>query len=338
MVERARERGSTAADERFDKYLLPKAALAVILAASLVGTAVSLSLSTGWSWGLGIVKWAYFVALGVLLGGFFWKHVFIRPSDVTGEAADYTGRMFDRFDRITLGAAIVLLLTSPIVFTPYTETPIAGQIVLTVTATTVLFGVLAGWTAIRDRPATDSYRSVTGITALLLGIIAVAGTAVLDVSLGGGGGAGEMAIRSLHLLAFSAWVGGAVWNIFAAVPSGQQQPTIPVISAASEQLERFRWVVRLVFPMILLTGLAQAYLEYGSTLSPYTESIVGIAILAKLGFVALLFGIFLTCPMWRACSPIDGVCDLDDLDRRPTTTDIADTPASGDARGGGVDD
>jgi len=44
-------------------------------------------------------------------------------------------------------------------------------------------------------------------------------------------------------------------------------------------------------------------------------STIGLAILAKLGFVALLFVIFKTCPMWRACSPIDGVCDLEDLDR-----------------------
>lgn len=333
MVDHARERVATAADDLFDKYLLPKAALAVILTASLVGTGVSLSLSTGWVWGLGLVKWAYFVALGVLVGGLLWKHTFVRPGDVSGDAAAYTGRMFDRFDRITLAATIVLLLATAVVFPAYGDRLATGQtLVLATLAATGLFGVLAGWTAVRDQPAETAYRGPIGLVTLALGVTAVVGTAVLEVRLGGGGDPTAMAVRSLHLLAFSAWVGGAVWNIFAAVPSGQHQPTVAVIRAAGEQLERFRWVVRTVFPTILLTGFAQAYLEFGTALSPYTESIVGLAILAKLGFVALLFGIFLTCPMWRACSPIDGVCDLADLTQDSGVSEPSTTS------GGGADD
>ncbi|WP_042500358.1 hypothetical protein [Thermaerobacter marianensis] len=35
--------------------------------------------------------------------------------------------------------------------------------------------------------------------------------------------------------------------------------------------------------------------------------------LVKLGLVATPFVIFITCPLWRACSPIKGMCDLEEL-------------------------
>jgi len=43
----------------------------------------------------------------------------------------------------------------------------------------------------------------------------------------------------------------------------------------------------------------------------------GLLILAKLALVIALIGIFLTCPMWRACSPIAGMCELEDLQQTP---------------------
>lgn len=56
-------------DALFDRYTLPKVALAVILAASLVGTWVTTTLSGTPSAALAVARWAYFVALGVLTGG-----------------------------------------------------------------------------------------------------------------------------------------------------------------------------------------------------------------------------------------------------------------------------
>lgn len=330
MGDHARDRVTAAADDLFDKYLLPKAALAIILVASLVGTGVSLSLSTGWSWRLGLAKWGYFVALAVLTGGLCWKHAFVRPGDVTS-AADYTSRMFARFDRIALGATVLLFLVTPVVMRSYTPAIVGGGNRILVSIVVLAFAMLAGWTAVRDQPTPTEFRSPAGIVALATGVVAIIGTAVLEVRTGGGGGLVAVGSRSLHLLAFSAWLGGAVWNIFAAVPSGQTTPTIPVIQAAGEQLERFRWAVRIIIPTILLTGLLQAVLQYGHSLAPYTSSVVGAAIAAKLGLIGVLVAIFLTCPMWRACSPIDGVCDLSDLDGGPGSESV-------DASGGVVDD
>ena len=39
----------------------------------------------------------------------------------------------------------------------------------------------------------------------------------------------------LHLLAFAIWIGGAVWNIFAAVLGGRVAPTASMIRAAGGQ-------------------------------------------------------------------------------------------------------
>ncbi|MFC7193943.1 hypothetical protein ACFQL4_03630 [Halosimplex aquaticum] len=110
-------------------------------------------------------------------------------------------------------------------------------------------------------------------------------------------------VRILHLLTFAVWIGGAVWNIFVAVPTGQKRPTVRVIQAAGEQLERFRWAVRFIIPTLFLTGLYQAVDSLGTNGSSYLGSTVGVAVLAKVGFIGLLVVIFKLCPMWRACSP-----------------------------------
>ncbi|ACV49376.1 hypothetical protein [Halomicrobium mukohataei] len=120
-------------------------------------------------------------------------------------------------------------------------------------------------------------------------------------------------VRILHLTAFAVWVGGAVWNIFVAVPTGQKRPTIGVVRAAGQQLERFRWAVRFIVPTLLVTGLFQAVDSLGTAVTSYLGSGVGVAVLAKVGCIGLLVVMFKLCPMWRACSPIEGVCELDGL-------------------------
>ncbi|WP_353633418.1 hypothetical protein ABSL23_08590 [Halobacterium sp. NMX12-1] len=311
MADVTHEPAGTVADELFDKYLLPKAALSVILAASLVGTALTLDLTGQWSALLALAKWGYFVALGVLLGGLLWKHGFVRPGDVDA-AADYCAEMYRRFDRIAVAALAVVAVTGvALLAVAYADAPLAlrgglaGALALTVVAGAV--------DTLDDAPVPERFRTTVGVLALAVAVLAVALSAAADVALAGGS-AVPAAVRAVHLLAFAAWVGGAVWNIFVAVPTGQLQPTPPVVRAAGEQLERFRWTVRFVIPTIVLTGLYQAVDALGTSLGTYVGTAVGLAVLAKLGFVAVLFVIFLACPMWRACSPIDGVCDLAEMD------------------------
>lgn len=311
MADVTHEPAGTVADELFDKYLLPKAALAVILAASLVGTALTLDLTGQWSPVLALAKWGYFDALGVLLGGLLWKHGFVRPGDVDA-AADYCAEMYRRFDRIAVGALAVLAVTGVALLTVvYADTPLALRVALAVAlGATVSTGAIDTFD---DAPVPERFRTLAGVLALVGAVLTVALSAVADVALAGGG-AVPAASRAVHLLAFAAWVGGAVWNIFVAVPTGQLRPTPPVVQAAGEQLERFRWTVRFVIPTLVLTGVYQAIDALGTSAGTYVGTTVGLAVLAKLGFVAVLFAIFLACPMWRACSPIDGVCDLAEMD------------------------
>lgn len=145
---------------------------------------------------------------------------------------------------------------------------------------------------------------------LLLDALVQAG---FDVTLAQGGRIRSLLVRWLHLAAFGLWFGGAVWNIFITVPAARGIVSLPVVVAASQQLERFRLAVRLILPTIIVTGFIQAYRYVGSNLNVLTASTFGWLILVKILLIGVLIIVFLTCLMWRACSPISGMCKLDDL-------------------------
>jgi len=306
----------------FDRYTLPKIALTVILTASLIGTWVTVTFAGGTGFDA-VAKWAYFVALGVLTGGLLWKHTFVRPADLSTEADAYCAEMYDRFDRIVAGKLAVLVISGSVVVATY-----VGRIstVLVVSwgigfLTLVALGIAIIW---RNGSVTDQFRHPLGLLALGVALALVAITALAEVALRGFDPVAGF-VRVLHLLAFAVWVGGAVWNIFVAVPTGQKRPTVAVVRAAGQQLERFRWAVRFVIPTVLLTGVYQAVDAFGTTLTGYLGTTVGLAVLAKVGFIGLLIVIFKLCPMWRACSPIEGVCELEGLgESRLTNTENGD--------------
>lgn len=313
-------------DALFDRYTLPKVALTVIVAASLVGVWVTTALNGRGGVYFTLAKWGYFVALGVLTGGLVWKHLFVRPADLGTEAADYCADMYARFDRIAFVAVAVGTVGSIAVVREY-------LVVFERTALVAGYGaVVAGWlvsvavTARRNEPVERQFRSGVGLVALGSALLVVVATAVAEVGVRGFDPAAA-GVRILHLLAFAVWLGGAVWNIFVAVPTGQRRPTIAVVRAAGEQLERFRWAVRFVIPTLFVTGLFQTVDGLGAHVSWYLGTVVGGAVLLKLGFIGLLIAIFKLCPMWRACSPIEGVCELADVgndesgaEMSPTTT------------------
>jgi uncharacterized membrane protein len=325
-------------DALFDRYTLPKIALAVILAASLVGTWVTTTLNGTVDLAIVVAKWAYFVALGVLTGGFVWKHLFVRPGDLGNEAADYCAEMYDRFDRIAAGAIAVLVVGGTAFFWEYLGAigRTAGALGFAALVSTWL--VVAVVATRRSDGVDRQFRSPVGLAALILALAVVVATAIAEVSMRGLAPVAA-GVRILHLLAFSVWIGGAVWNIFVAVPTGQRRPTVPVVRAAGEQLERFRWAVRFIIPTLFLTGLYQAVDVLGTDVTPYLETTIGLAILAKGGFIGLLVVIFKLCPMWRACSPIQGVCELEDLGGNNTgTNSTGDDEALGDSMDVGGDD
>ena len=312
MSESQAQSAAERTDALFDRYTLPKVALTVILAASLVGTWVTTSLNGTSIAGFAVLKWAYFVALGILTGGLVWKHLFVRPADLGDDAADYCAEMYDRFDRIAAGAVAVLAIAGIAVLRVYFGTFGRTATVLGYLTLVVVWLALAAVTTYWGGAVDRQFRSPAGLATLGLALAVVVATAVAEAAMRGFDPVAA-GVRVLHLLAFVVWIGGAVWNIFVAVPTGQKRPTLGVVQAAGEQLERFRWAVRFIIPVLFLTGLYQAVDGLGTTVGTYLGSVVGVAVLAKVGFIGLLVVIFKLCPMWRACSPIEGVCELDDL-------------------------
>jgi uncharacterized membrane protein len=317
MSQRETKAAGTGAADIFDKYTLPKIALVVILVAALVGTWVSSSASGRSGLASALAKWIYFVTLGIVTGGLVWKHAFVRPADLGAGTSDYCADMYERFDRITGGTLALLAIGGGVTLGLYYTRFGSTLAVLSFAAVGLALLVVLLGSVLSDRSVRAQFRSRAGLAALALALALVVLTAVLEVSLRGFEPLAAI-VRVLHFLAFAVWIGGAVWNIFVAVPTGQRRPSVPVVQAAGAQLERFRWAVRFIIPTLLLTGLYQAIDGFGLAVGTYLGTTVGIAILAKVGFIGLLVTIFKLCPMWRACSPIDGVCDLEDLDGDPT--------------------
>jgi uncharacterized membrane protein len=328
MSNRESRPSANATADLFDKYTLPKIALVIILVAALVGTWVTSSMSGRSGIVFALTKWAYFVALGIVTGGLLWKHAFVRPADLGEGASEYCAEMYERFDRLVMGTLIFLVAGGGVVLGAYrTQFGLTPGVGIYASIGIALLAVLLG-TSRGNHSVTEQFRSPAGLTSLALALGLVVATAILEVGLRGFE-PGAATVRVLHLLAYAVWIGGAVWNIFVAVPTGQNRPSLPVVHAAGEQLERFRWAVRFIIPTLILTGIYQAIDGVGVAPETYLNTVVGVAVLAKLGFIGLLVVIFLLCPMWRACSPIDGVCDLEDIG--------GSAPADGDAGVAGDD-
>jgi putative copper resistance protein D len=120
-------------------------------------------------------------------------------------------------------------------------------------------------------------------------------------------------VRLSHLTAFTLWLGGALWNIAVAMPAGRQHPFVDAVLAGARQLDRFRWVVRFALPTIIVTGLVMAGVYRSLPLGWWT-TMPGVLIPLKVMAILALVVVFITCPLFRHCSPVQGVCNLDDLD------------------------
>jgi putative copper resistance protein D len=120
-------------------------------------------------------------------------------------------------------------------------------------------------------------------------------------------------VRVAHLTAFTLWLGGALWNITVAMPAGRQHPVVDAVLAGARQLDRFRWVVRFALPTIIVTGLIMSGV-YRSLPLDWWTTFPGVLIPLKVMAIVALVVVFITCPLFRQCSPVQGVCNIDDLE------------------------
>ncbi len=300
-----------------DRYILPKVALATISIASLAG--IYLTMTThGAPAAWAVVRWLHLVGLGVLAGGTMWWGWFVRPPEDAAEvsavarfAVAQQGR-FRAIGAVSL-AAVVLTAPSLLWFAAWANEAMARILCFGTVGALLIALVAVG--GLLTHPLAEDRAFARGFVRLAWGalVVAIALTAVLDARLTFPDQPLAWFLRPIHVIAFTLWVGGAVWNIFIEVPGAQATLAFPVVIAAAQQLERFRWAVRVILPTLVVTGLLQAYAYIGWDLNLLIGTFFGQLILLKLGLVVMLFGIFITCPMWRACSPIKGMCDLDDL-------------------------
>ncbi len=305
-----------------DKYVLPKVALTVISLASLVG--VWLTMSTHGAGNLPAVttRWLHLIALGLLAGGYMWKGALAQaPADPerrparAAEVRAFAAAQFHRFRRVAGVALPVFALTGLIDLVRFSRLGVGWPVWVEAALLSSIVMLTLHELTVRRPGAPFAEQPMARLLVALLVLDALF-QAAFDVILSQGGAAWPLLVRWAHVAAFGLWFGGAFWNIFIAVPAARQTLTIQVVVAAGRQLERFRVVVRVFLPTLIITGFIQAYRFVGLSPEALFYSPIGRVILVKIGLVLTLVAVFLTCPLWRACSPISGMCKLDELYER----------------------
>lgn len=289
---------------------LPKVAFTLITLASLAG-----AVFTGLHFGLGAaglgLRWFALWTLALAGGFLIWRLVYLREQEKDLDAAAVerlTTSAVSRADRVSRVVGVLLILAAVgTLMVPYLDAlPIVRNVTL---VGTVALGALM--------VVGVSHKAVAAASVGLV-VILIATWAVIDA-----GADWQGLIRVAHLSAFSLWLGGALWNIAVAMPSGRVHPNVTAVLAGARQLDRFRWVVRFSLPTIIITGLVMAGF-YTVLPLEWWLTFPGVLIPVKVLAIIALVVVFITCPLFRQCSPVEGVCNIDDLagaDRRAGSDD-----------------
>lgn len=286
---------------REETPFLPKVAFTLITVASMAGVALTSS-GMGLTGAETALRWLTLWSTA-LAGGFLaWRLAYQRSRETAAddEAVGSLNRTALGYaDPLGRWVALAVLLGAPgAALVPVPE----GQ--RWVTAALVGGGVLLAGLLLSGL----SRRAAAWPAAVLvLGLLV--GWSWVDAGTGW-----PLVLRLAHLTAFSLWIGGALWNIGVAMRAGRDHPNVDAVLAGARQLDRFRWVVRFALPTIIVTGLVMAGAYRSLPLSWWT-TFPGLLIPLKVVAIVALVVVFVTCPLFRHCSPVQGVCDLDDLDR-----------------------
>lgn len=278
---------------------LPKVAFTLISIASLAGVTVTGTLAGSTPLDIGLKWFALWIL--ALAGGFaVWRAIYLRASDAEAAQEKVTALNQTAFTRarlvgrwVAVGAVIATL--SPFVV-GYLE--FVPGLRLTLGA---LMLALAALLAI-------------GVDRMPVAIatIAVVLSSLLIWSYIDAGPGWQGWVRIVHLAAFTLWIGGALWNIAVAMPAGREHANVDAVIAGAHQLDRFRWVVRFSLPSIIITGLIMAG-AFRAMPMEWWLAFPGILIPVKVLAIVALVVVFITCPLFRHCSPVQGVCNIDDL-------------------------
>ncbi|MBX3115944.1 MAG: hypothetical protein KF808_01200 [Cryobacterium sp.] len=285
---------------------LPKVAFTLISLASLGG-----AIFTGLGFGLSAselgLRWFAIWTLALAGGFLIWRLAYLKEVE-TGLDEEAVGALtstaLKRADQVSKVVGVLVLVSAVGVwFVSYLNFLPAAR--YTILAAIIGLGVLLLFGVSR--------RPIALGAAVLAGVLLVS-WAIVDAGTDWNG-----LIRVLHLTAFTLWLGGALWNIGVAMPSGRQHPEVTAVLAGARQLDRFRWVVRFSLPTIIITGLIMASVF---TVLPFSWWLTfpGILIPLKVLTIVALVVVFITCPLFRQCSPVQGVCNIEDLQTESKTS------------------
>lgn len=280
---------------------LPKVAFTLITLASL-GGAIFTGLGLGIEGPALLVRWLTLWSIALAGGFLVWRLIYLHRSEAhvdQGRVEALNSSALIRADQVARWVAPIVALGAA---GAATVPALAGEPLLRT-------GLIAGSLALAAALVPGVSRRATAALALALVALLLAGWAYADA-----GPDWRMGIRLLHLAAFSLWLGGALWNIAVAMPAGRQHPYVDAVLAGAKQLDRFRWVVRFALPTIIITGLVMAD-AYRSLPLTWWAAFPGVLIPLKVVAIIALVVVFITCPLFRHCSPVQGVCNIDDIDR-----------------------
>lgn len=278
---------------------LPKVAFTLISIASLAGVTVTGTLAGSTPLDIGLKWFALWIL--ALAGGFaVWRAIYLRASDAEAAQEKVTALNQTAFTRarlvgrwVAVGAVIATL--SPFVVGYLEFVPglrLALGVLMLALAALLVIGV-------------DRLPVAIATIAVVLGSLLI--WAYIDAGAGWQGW-----VRIVHLAAFTLWIGGALWNIAVAMPAGREHANVDAVIAGAHQLDRFRWVVRFSLPSIIITGLIMAG-AFRAMPMEWWLAFPGILIPVKVLAIVALVVVFITCPLFRHCSPVQGVCNIDDL-------------------------
>lgn len=292
---------------------LPKVAFVLISLASLAGVTFTSTQAGLTPLAIGC-KWLSLWGLALVGGLAAWRTFYVRQTEPDTSQTEVDSLLSTANTRArTVGRWLVPVLalgvTGPLVAAP-SETSFLLAVGAITLAALAAIGV--------DRAAVAPVICVIAFGEIIVWAISDAGTQLPGL------------VRILHLTAFTLWLGGALWNIAVAMPTGRMHPNIDAVVAGANQLDRFRWVVRFALPTIIVTGLIMAEVYRVFPLDWWT-SFPGVLIPLKVLTIIALVVVFITCPLFRHCSPVQGVCNLDDLEQNNLASD---DPVSHMASGG----
>lgn len=278
---------------------LPKVAFTLISLASLAG-----AIFTGLGFGLDApalgLRWFALWTLA-LAGGFLaWRLIYLRENERDLPAERVRALVMTALRRADRVARVVGVLLVAAAIGSLTV-PYLGYLPL------MRYLIFGGMLALGILMVAGVAHRLLAVTMIVIAAMLVAVWAIVDA-----GTDWQGLIRFAHLTAFSLWLGGALWNIAVAMPSGRAHPEVTAVLAGARQLDRFRWVVRFALPTIIVTGLVMAGV-YTVLPIEWWLTFPGLLIPLKVMAIVALVVVFITCPLFRQCSPVQGVCNIDDL-------------------------